>query len=84
MAKMKGKFTKVMTDQMKGLVMLGTSNKKIAEIIGITEVTLYDWIKKYPEIDYIINYYAVKTDGQVMKVLHKLYDRGEYEYEYNN
>jgi hypothetical protein len=69
MEELKSIFTKDMLKKIKDLARLGTSNKKIAEIIGISEHTLYDWMKKYPEIDNAINCANELMDAKVVNAL---------------
>lgn len=54
-----------------GWAMDGLSNKQIAHNIGINEATIYEWIKRYPELDKALKKGKEVIDRQVENALLK-------------
>lgn len=55
----------------KGWAMDGLSNKQIAQNMGIREGTIYEWIKKFPELDEALKEGKEVIDRQVENALLK-------------
>lgn len=57
--------------KLQGWASLGLTNEQIAKNIGVNPCTLYDWIKKSPEIDAALKKGKEVTDFEVENALFK-------------
>jgi len=69
----KGKWTEVngQLDKIKEYARNGFLNKEIAEMIGISEASFYEYCKKYPEFSEAIRVEKNKADHEVLNSLYK-------------
>lgn len=72
----KGKYKEWLTDDglilLRGIARHSKSCKEIADKMGINESTLYDWMKKYPEISKAVKRTALVVNAEIENSLEKL------------
>ena len=67
----KSKYDETMPPRAKLLAKRGFKQKQIAAILGISESTFYEWIKKFPELSESIKKGKNKADADVIASLYK-------------
>lgn len=65
------KYTPEVVKTIKKLIVLGLSNKGIAEFLEINEDTLYEWQKVYPEFSDLLKKGRMEADAKVARSLYR-------------
>lgn len=62
-------YSKIDVEQVNAYYLAGLTDEQVAELLGITERTLYRWLTKHPDLRHPIKTHKEEADAKVVKSL---------------